>query len=904
MRLFGRDSECTTLDGLLAEGRSGRSAALVLRGEAGVGKTALLGYARRDAPDAHAISGVEGEADFPYAGLHRLLLPLLPRRDRLPARQRAALEVACGLTDGPPADLFLVSLAALTLLADERRLFVVDDAQWVDAESLRALAFVGRRLHAEGVVLLFGLRPRPGDPDHLAGLPVLDVAGLPAEAATRLLADVVGAPVDPELARRVAAATGGNPLALTDLARELTAAQLRGAAALPDPAPIGSRLEAHYSARIRDYPAETRAWLLLAAADAGRAATTLAAAERLGVSAAAAGPAEADRLVTGSPPVEFRHPLVRSAVYGSAAPAERREVHAALAAVTDAPADADRRAWHLAAAATGPDESVAAELERGAGRAADRGGHAARAALLARAAELTGDPRRRAARLVRAAEAAQVAGAPARALHLLREADPADLDDAGRGTALVIRANAPVTAGVPQANLRASAVCLAAAEAFGTAHPEQAHAAVLHAIEHEITVEDLMLDTTATELAAAAARLAGDRPSSLAELLLAGWAAVAAGGIPGGAPAARRAVDAVTDPRLPEAELLPHLVVAVYLCTLLWDDRARQSILDRGEAAARRSGALPTLGVIHFMSVLSDTALGRLTEADRHDTAGIRLRRAIGITSERDWVWRHPELAAWRLGRDERDALLPTLGLLDKVGLASMSSLTRHSLAVLDIGYGDYAAARDRLLPLARVGSGRYARVLPDLVEAALRARDRAAAEAACAQLEVAARHSGTPWARGLLHRSRALLAGADDAGRLYDRAVDELGATLAHGDLARAHLLHGEWLRRRRRRRDARERLTTALEMFEAVRAGAYADRARRELAALGETVGPAAPEKDDLTPQEAAVARLARAGATNAEIAAHLFLSASTVDYHLRKVYRKLGVASRRQLRNVLHD
>ncbi|WP_344387072.1 ATP-binding protein [Asanoa iriomotensis] len=397
MRLFGRDSECTTLDGLLAEGRSGRSAALVLRGEAGVGKTALLGYARRDAPDAHAISGVEGEADFPYAGLHRLLLPLLPRRDRLPARQRAALEVACGLTDGPPADLFLVSLAALTLLADERRLFVVDDAQWVDAESLRALAFVGRRLHAEGVVLLFGLRPRPGDPDHLAGLPVLDVAGLPAEAATRLLADVVGAPVDPELARRVAAATGGNPLALTDLARELTAAQLRGAAALPDPAPIGSRLEAHYSARIRDYPAETRAWALLAAADARRAATTLAGGGRGGVSAAAAGPAEADRLVAGSPPVEFRHPLVRSAVYGSAAPAERREVHAALAAVTDAPADADRRAWHLAAAATGPDESVAAELERGAGRAADRGGHAARAALLARAAELTGDPRRRAA---------------------------------------------------------------------------------------------------------------------------------------------------------------------------------------------------------------------------------------------------------------------------------------------------------------------------------------------------------------------------------------------------------------------------------------------------------------------------------------------------------------------------
>jgi DNA-binding CsgD family transcriptional regulator len=487
------------------------------------------------------------------------------------------------------------------------------------------------------------------------------------------------------------------------------------------------------------------------------------------------------------------------------------------------------------------------------------------------------------------------------------EADPANLDDAGRGTALLIRANASVTAGIPQANRRASAICLAAAEAFGDTHPEQARAAVLHAVEHAIAVEYLILDTTVAELAAAAGALAGDRPTGMAGLLLAGYAAATAGGIEHGAPALRRVIAAVTDPQLADAELLPHLVVAVYLCTLLWDDRARQSILDRGEAASRRAGALQALAVIHFMAVMSDTALGRLTEADRHDTAGIRVRRAIGITTDRESVWRHPELAAWRLGRDERDSLRPVLELMERLGIGAMSSLTRHSLAVLDIGYGDYAAARDRLSPLLQPGRpGPYARVLPDLVEAALRSGDRRTAEAACADLAVAARCSGTPWANGLLHRSLALLAGPNEAEPHYRQAIEQLSGTLAHGDLARAYLVHGEWLRRRRRKRDARQQLTTASEMFEAVRANAFVDRARRELAALGEPTRSPVPAKDELalTPQEAAVARLARSGGTNAEIAEHLFLSASTVDYHLRKVFRKLGVGSRRELRNVLHD
>lgn len=431
MRLFGREAECAILDELVAGAPEARSAVAVLRGEPGVGKTSLLRYARSRVPRSLWVSGVEAEAHFPYAALHRLLIPLLPGRAALPAAQRAALEVACGLSGGEPADLHLVSLAALTLLAREPRLCVVDDAQWVDSESLRALAFVGRRLHAEGVVLLLGWRGSPAPAEAgpetgfggavkgagtgavpPAGLPVLDVGGLREEAALALLAESADGPLDPAIAAAIVRATGGNPLALTDLGRELTAEQLRGTSPLPGPMPIGSRLEAHYAARVRGYTEATRVWLLVAAAGAGEHVG--AAATALGVSASDAEPAESDGLLTSVSPPVFRHPLMRSAVYGDAPAPLRRSVHAALAAAAGGPDDADRRAWHLAAAAPGPDEAVAAELERRAGRAAARGGHAARADFLARAAELTDDSRDRAVRLTAAAEAALTAGAATR----------------------------------------------------------------------------------------------------------------------------------------------------------------------------------------------------------------------------------------------------------------------------------------------------------------------------------------------------------------------------------------------------------------------------------------------------------------------------------------------------------
>ncbi|MEU4164440.1 AAA family ATPase [Actinoplanes sp. NPDC026670] len=922
-RLFGRDSECARLDDLLREARGGRSAALVLRGEAGVGKTALLRYARSTAPFAGggspatsgasfapggslAISGVEAESGFPYAGLHRLILPLLAERALLPATQRAALEVACGLTDGPPPDLYLVSLAALTLLAAQPRLCVVDDVQWLDRESAGALAFVARRLHAEGVVLLFGQRALPDDAGLLAGVDVLELTGLGRAAAIALLSDVVSGDLDLSLAEQIADSTGGNPLALTDLGHELTADQLRGASPLPDPVPIGSRLEHHYSSRVRGYPAVTRDWLVLAAAGTGgRTEHLLDAARILGTGPEQAAPAESDRLVTGAPPVEFRHPLVRSAIYGDADPVQRRAVHAALAEATTGPADSDRRAWHLAAATVAPDESVAAELERSADRAGARGGHTARAGFLTRAVELTPDPAVRATRQVQAAGAAMAAGAPGRALLLLDTLAEDLLTGPDPGTVLMTRAVAAVNAGVPHGLRDAAAMCLSAAEAFGDDRAN-ARLAVIQAIQHVTTAEHLG-STTEAEIAAAAAPLAGDDPADLDGLLLAGYSAFITNGFAGGVPPLRRAIAAIADPGLPDEVLLTRFILGINFCNMVWDDATKQILIDRAEAAARRTGALHALDIVHFIGAMTGAVLGRLNDADRHDAAGQRVRLAIGITAEQEQVWRHPELVAWRAPAGLRETLPHALGVFEMLHMGGMHAVTRLSLAMLDNAVGDYAAARDGLLGIVDLGRPlRYAWALPELVEASVRSGDRATAELAFADLDLAARASDTPRALGLLDRSRALLSEPGEAEAYYLAAIDRFDNTVSYGDLARARLIYGEWLRRRRRRRDARDQLTTALEMFEEVRANAFALRAGQELAALGEHVQSPTPDAGQtiLTPQEAAVAILARTGETNAEIAAQLFLSANTVDYHLRKVFRKLGVSSRRQLRDVLPD
>jgi DNA-binding CsgD family transcriptional regulator len=909
MELRGRDIECAALDALLEDVRAGLSDIVVLRGDAGIGKTALLDYASEAAADMRVmrIAGLESESEFPFAALHRLLVPLMGEKDGLPPSQRDALSVAFGLADGPSPDRFLVGLATLSLLAGVAAraplVCCVDDAQWLDPESADVLAFVARRLSADRVGMVFAVRPGAEDFTVLDGLPTLDLAGLDLPNALDLLRSIVDGPLDTHIAGHIVRVTEGNPLALTDLAGELTTQQLVGGALLAEPLPVGSHLEAHYLGQIRRLPAQTQTWLLVAAADPGGDVDYVtAAATALGVGEGAADPAERQGLVVFRPRVSFRHPLIRSAIYGGAAPPDRRSAHAALAAATVRSSDADRRAWHLAAAAIGADETVAAALENSADRARSRGGYAARATFLARAAELTPDGPPRIGRLLSAAEAALTAGRAVQAMSLVDAIDPAQLDDIARGRSLMARGAALLSVGGPGVQAQLPAICLSAAASFRDPAPELCRDALLRAFEHAISAEDLMQEITPADLARAVR--AGDHtpePSPVPDLLLAGLATLAVDGYEEAVPQLRRAIAVLSDPRRSDTDVLSHFLTGVTACTVVWDDGARGEILQRAADISRRTGAIQVLDIVLFTQSLHETTLGRLAAADAHLVELHQLRTGLGTTPDQWQVFRSPELQAWHADATDLPTILDrSMAAAKALGMGAMVSIARLGAVVFDIGTGNYAAAARTARDLVSNDAlCVYSRVLPDLVEAAVRSGDRVMAQEALNRLTTRASASGSPWALGLLARSRALLAAPDGAEPLYREAIEVLGPTQARSDLARAHLLYGEWLRRRKRRREARERLNDALDRFDGMGAAAFAERARQELLATGEHARRRSVETaSDLTPQEAAITALAREGATNPEIAARLFISASTVDYHLRKVFRKLGITSRRQL------
>lgn len=910
--LYGRHAERGALAELIATTRHGLSGVLVLVGEPGIGKTALLDHVSASAADLRhvRVAGIESEMDFAYASLQRALMPFMDALAVLPPSQRDALSVACGRVDGRPPSAHLVSLATLGLLAHESAgnplLVSVDDVQWLDRETLGVLTFVGRRLQAEGIALLMATRGAEADVAALRGLPVMELGGLDRASAIELLHSVVSGPMDARIADRVVAATGGNPLALTDLGSELSSHQLVGGTLLPELIGVGRHLEDHYLRQLRALPGEARAWLIVAATDGtGHPPYVTRAATALSIPEGAQDTAERAGLVRLQPTISFRHPLVRSAIYGSATTSERLRAHRALAEVTTRSGDEDRRAWHLAEAAVQPDEAVAAELERSAERAGARGGYAARASFLVRAAELTPDAGERVRRLSTAAASALMGGALVQARALLDQVDAelsADPTDPRHGMTLMLRAPVQLGLGEPGSFAVAPGMCLRAAELIAGHDPALGQEALLRACRAAVTAEGAMQDTTVTHIAEAILRARTAHPEH-AHPALDAFAALATGPYEDAVPAAKAAIAKLLAPETPVDAFLEWYILGVTFSTVLWDDRSRTLLLERAAELARATGALWTLDIALFARTMSETVAGRLTQAMRFMEEGREIREAIGANTDQLEIYRHPELLAWQGDSEVTRAVLQGTEQASLVlGIGAMVSIARIGLMILGIGQGRYAeaAAVGRDLVKGDVNHV-HSRVLPDLVEAAARSDDRAGAERAFSVLQSRATASGTPWALALLARCRAVLAPDETAESLYQDALERMRATDATADIARTHLLFGEWLRRQKRRREARDQLSTALEMFEDMGAQAYAERTRTELKATGararrRTVDTAL----QLTPQEDQIARLSAMGETNAEIGERLFISARTVDYHLRKIYQKYDIGSRRELRS----
>ncbi|MEV4176282.1 AAA family ATPase [Nonomuraea sp. NPDC049709] len=908
--LLGRQAECEALDGLLTAVRAGESRALVVRGEAGVGKSALLEHLTERAAGCRVVSaaGVQSEMELAFAALHSLCVPMLGHLDGLPGPQRDALGTAFGLRAGPAPDRLLLGLAVLSLLAaaaEERPLVcVIDDAQWLDQASAQVLAFVARRLFAESVACVFAVRDTE-EADELSGLPTLDVAGLSAGDARALLRSVVPGPLDAQVRDRLVAEARGNPLALLQLLREYTRPELAGGFGPPATRSLSGRIEDSFRRQLERMPARTRQLLLLAAADPlGDAALLWRAAARLGLGMALVGAAN-DMIVLGVR-VRFRHPLARSAVYRTALPEERRKAHLALAEATDVEADPDRRAWHRAHATAQPDEEVAAELERSAGRAQARGGLAAVGAFLERAAALTPDPRRRAERALAAARAKHLAGAPEPALALLASAQAGPLDELRLAHAELLRAEIASTSNHGSS---AAPMLISAARRFEPLDTALARDTYLQALSAAIGI--LPDEGRSLGEVAAAARTAPPAigPPRVADLLLDALARHFTEDPEVAAPAMRRALAAFLSEETSATEDFRRLWAAHTLAMALWDDRSGRELADRYVALLRDTGALALLPLALSTRLMLLNFAGELDEAESVNEEIQTLVAATGVRI--GFGFQAPAggalaLAAWRGRQAEAEQLADALtNEATARGEGSTASVAHWLTAVLHNGLGQYEQARAAAerATAYQPSPGAAAHWAPaELVEAAVYSGDRELAFRALDQLVATTQASGTDWALGVQARSRALLGQGEEADTRYREAIDRLRRTRMRVDLARAHLLYGEWLRRERRRLDAREQLRTASELFVAMGMEGFADRAERELLATGETARKRTVETSgQLTPQETRIARLAQQGLTNKEIAGRLYVSPRTVEYHLRKVFAKMGITSRSQLERI---
>jgi DNA-binding CsgD family transcriptional regulator len=902
--LKGRVRECALLDGLVAAIRQGESRSLVLRGEAGIGKTALLKYMIESASDVTVVRavGVESEMELAYASLHQLCAPLLDRLERLPAPQRQALETVFGLSSGTAPDRFFVGLGVLSLVsevADERPLLcVIDDAQWLDQASALTLAFVARRLLAEPVGLVFAAR-EPGE--ELRHVPDLEVPGLVNGDARALLGSTMRFALDGRVRDRIIAETRGNPLALLELPRGLTPTQLAGGFGMPEARDLSKRIEESYLRRLETLPEDARRLLLIAAADpVGDPLLLRRACEHRGIALSAVD--GTDGLLALEERVTFRHPLARSAVYRSAGGPERRAAHLALAEMTDREVDPDRRAWHLAAAAAGPDEEVALELERSASRAQARGGLAAAAAFLQRAVALTSDPARRADRALAAAQASLGAGAfeAARALLVTAEAGP--LDELGRARIDLIRAE------IVFAQSRGSDAPLLLLQAAKKLAPLDvrlsrntyldAWGAALFA-GHLATAGGSLLDVSR------AAATAPD-PTGHAlprDLLLDGLAQIFTDGTRAAAPMLRRAVAAFTGSEVSVDEVLRWGWLAARAAIWLWDYDSGLEIPRRAVQLARDSGTLEVLAVANNVCGQAavwggDFELAALMAAE--------VEAVKEATGSRIGPYTMISLVGFRGREAEASPLIESVitGAAAS-GQGTAVQYAHWAKSVLMNGLGRYeealAAAVEATRGTPQIFITTWA--LSELIEAATRTGDAERARDALARLGAQTEATDADWAHGIHAHSRALLSEGEAAERWYREAIERLRRTRLRPHLARAHLLYGEWLRRENRRVDARAQLRAAHEQFETIGMEAFAERAGGELLATGERVRKRAVEtRDELTPQERQIARLARDGLSNPEIGGQLFLSPRTVEWHLRKVFAKLEIHSRHQLASAL--
>jgi len=885
-----------------------------VRGEAGVGKTALLEFLVEHAAGCRVVRavGLESEIELTYGGLHQLCAAYLDRLDKLPAPQREALGTAFGLRSGSAPDRFLVGLAVLTLLSDVAEeqpvICVLEDAQWLDQASALTLEFIARRLVAEPVAMVFAVR-NSDEEQRLNGLPELVVRGLGRDDAAALLESAVPGTLDPRVRDRILAESQGNPLALLELPRELTPAELTfgSTSGSISNAPLVKRLEQGFTRQLTNLPEQSRQLLLTAAAEpVGDVPLLWRAVDRLGIAFDAAVAAESAGLIEVGDRIRFRHPLVRSAVYRSASPVERRRVHRALAEVTDPETDPDRRAWHRARAAVGPEETVAAELEVSSVRALSLGGLAAAAAFLESAAALTPDPARRAQRSLAAAQAQATAGAFEQAVTLLGDAETGPLDEADRARIDLLRAQ--IAYNSSHGN-QALPMLLAAAHRLEPLDGALARQTYLDALSAALFAGRLAPGPGfgMGEVAEAARNAPPPVAPSKADLLLEGMAVLYTDGYEASAPLLRRAVHAFGSEELTLDEAMRSAWLASVAAVDLWDDVHWDALSQRHLDFVRKAGALSLLPLGLASRAVFDIHSGNLSAA----ASLIAESHWIGeVTGGENTFTPIPEawLAAMR-GEEKQAELLiqDTLNAAITVGQGVGVNMMLAARAVLCNGLGRYedalAAAREAATEPLELGPTKWA--LAELVEAGVRSGHLDAAARAFEQLSAMTRASGTELALGIGAARGALLRDGDAAEQLYREAIERLSHTRIRVESARAQLVYGEWLRREGRRVDARAQLRAAFEALTAMGVEAFADRARRELQATGETVRRRTVEtQGDLTPQEAHIARLAAEGLTNPEIAAALYISRRTVEWHLRKVFAKLEVSTRRELRRALPD